>query len=100
MLQRDGALFLLDEDLVLIGEDERMGLELHALCGLAALPGDGVGAEDAHVLDELGAGKLLQQREDLPGVQVAAEGPALAVRAACERVDELEQRVERLRLEA
>ena len=60
----------------------------------------GVGAEDAHVLDQLDAGHRLEDREDLTGLHRPAERPATAIGSAADRVEVLEQRVERRGLDA
>ena len=62
---RSRASGALDQDLVLVGEHERVGLELEALGLLAALAGHRVRPEQPDVLDQLGPADALEYGVDL-----------------------------------
>src|SRR3954469_11058951 len=76
-----------DADLVLIGEHQRVLIELNALDGFRTLPGDRVGGEQLDVVDVLGAVEVLDDGEGLAGLHGPAEWPPVPVGAAGYRVE-------------
>src|SRR5258705_10690791 len=76
-----------DSDLVLVGERDSAGRELEPRCCLPTLAGDGVGTEQADLLDEVDATDLLQRGVRLPGLDRAAPRPAAAIGPTDQRVE-------------
>ena len=89
----------LHEHLVLVREDQRVGLDVEAVGRLAPLAGHRVGAEQPDILDQLRAPQPLERRVDLAALDRPAERPAGAVLAALGGVEVAVQRLERLLLE-
>jgi hypothetical protein len=85
--------------LVLVGKDEGMGFDNQPLHGLAALARHRVGAEEPGVLHELRAAQALEHGVDLSDMHRTAERPAVAIRAAGDGMEVMEQRLERVRLQ-
>src|SRR4051812_23805659 len=56
-----GCSMLLHPHVVLVGEEQAVGVQFELLRLLAAFPGDGVGAEEPGVLDHVHAADALQQ---------------------------------------
>src|SRR3954451_14214450 len=86
-------------DLVLVGEHQRVAVELDALHGLAPLAGDRVGCKQLDVVDVLGSGQVLQHREDLAGLHGSTERPPFALGSAGDRVEVPVEGDDRLLLE-
>src|SRR3954452_9758181 len=74
-------------DLVFIGEHQRVLIELNALDGVRALPGDGVGGEQLDVVDVLSAIEVLEDGEHLAALHGPPEWPAVPVGAPGYRVE-------------
>src|SRR5260370_19724783 len=77
-----------------------MGLDDEPLDRLAPLARDRVGAEQPGVLHQLGAAEALEHGIDFAHVDRPAEGPAIAVRTAADRMKVAEERLQRIRLQA
>ena len=80
------------------GEHERRGIEVEALGGLASLTGHGVGAEEAHVVDDVDAAHRLERRVDLAHLERTSPRPTVTLGAASDRVEEPEQGRDTVRL--
>src|SRR2546429_2743957 len=76
-----------------------MRFDSEALNGLASLARHRVRPEEPGVLDELGAAQSLQARVDLADVDRPAEGPAIAIGTADDRMEVVKQGVQRFRLQ-
>src|SRR5690349_3498999 len=76
-----------DRDLVIAGSHQRGGTQANvAALRLPVLAGE---RERSHVID---AGNFIDHAHDFGTIDVAAEGPAVAVRTALERVQEFVER--------
>src|SRR3981081_594347 len=90
---------LLHEHLVLVREDELMGLEVETLKSAAALPLHRVCPEQPPILQQLDAGQRLEYRVDLAEMDRTSEWPAPAVGSAADRVEVRVERLQRLFLQ-
>jgi hypothetical protein len=87
---------LLDADLMVVGEHQAVGGQVDTAGLVAASAGHRVGREEPHVLDQIDAPHLLQQAEDLTGLDRPAEWPAvLAWPSSRQRTKEFVDRTER-----
>src|SRR3984893_10940113 len=90
---------LLHEHLVLVREDELMGLEVETLKTPAALLLPRVCPEQPHILHQLDATQRLEYRVDLAEMDRTSEWPAPAVGSAADRVEVRVERLQRLLLQ-
>src|SRR3984893_13147926 len=91
---------LVHEHLVLVREDELMGLEVETLKRAAALPLHRVCPEQAHILHQLDAAQRLEYRVELAEMDGTSEWPAPTVGSAADRVEVRVERLQRVLLQA
>src|SRR5207249_6001762 len=89
VLARSGTLHL---HLVVVREDQAVGIDLEPLHRLAAVPGDRIGGQKPGILDKLRSREALEHGIDLADVERPPEGPSVAGGASGDRAEVAVQR--------